>query len=126
MLEREFLDGLTMDKRQKDRTLMLDEERGPWWLDDGLEREREDLDIGSKMVVPPISALLPYPSIEALSNVRPSSLPEFLHQLRQHPSHVHRTILEREKHIYMHQYTDYKIKDKDTEVKRLLWRKDRG
>ena len=45
-----------------------------------------NLDIWPKMVVPPVSALLPDAATEAVRNEGPSSQPEFLHQLLQHPS----------------------------------------
>lgn len=47
---------------------------------------KENLNIGSQMVMPSFSALLSYPTRQHLSNVRPFSQSKLFHQLNQKPA----------------------------------------
>lgn len=50
-------------------------------------RRRRNLNIGPQMVVPSLPALLPYPTIEMLSNFRPFLLSIVQHHLNQQAAH---------------------------------------
>lgn len=62
------------------------------------KRERDEmingknLYIGTKMVVPPLPALLPNPTQQLLGNLRPFLHPMLLHQLHQQPEKIIRNI----------------------------------